>query len=137
MVNRKCILAGIGLVLLGMVGSGCQNQKETPQTNSAAPPIAAQQPPATDPTKAPASETPVRDALERCFASAGGKGSHSAIPAGTRLLSVNLENGVASVDVSKEFSTLANKGETSESHAQKELRALLAQFPEVHKMRLT
>ena len=134
MVKRICFLLSVLLVLLG---SGCQNNPPPIQTNNPTPPIQASQPPPTDPVTPPPSRTPIKDALEQRFAAAGAKGGHSAIPAGTRLLSINVKDGVAILDVSKEFNALADQGESVESKAQKELRATLAQFPEVHKMRLT
>ena len=137
MVIYKRVGMYVALLLLGVVGVGCQNHKEEAQANAAPPPGQAYQPPPSPPTPPPASETPLKDAIEAHFASIGLKGNHSAIPAGTRLVSVKLEEGVASLDVSKEFGALANRGETTESRAQKELRALLAQFPTVQKMRLT
>ena len=136
MVKRTCFVAGI-FMMLSVLVTGCQNKDQTvPQQNPSPPPPRAQAQDAPI-SPAPPSQTPLKDALEQKFSGSGIKGSHSAIPAGTRLLSVSLENGVASVDVSKEFNALANRGETSESQAQKELRALLAQFPTVQKMRLT
>jgi len=134
MVKRYGLLCGLLLLTLGL---GCRNNETPTPVNSAPPPV---QPNPSAPSKAASpteSQSPLKDALEQRLAQASLKGSHSAIPAGTRLLSVNLEDGVATIDVSKEFNALANRGESTESRAQKELRALLAQFSTVKKMRLT
>ncbi len=62
---------------------------------------------------------------------------HPFIPKGTKLLSADFKDGVASLDFSREFSTLADSGDTVESQAQKALRRALARINGVEKMRVT
>lgn len=57
-----------------------------------------------------------------------------ALPSGTRLLSVKVESGVATVDFSKEFNEVRGYGSTRESQAQNALRQTLAQFKDVERM---
>lgn len=80
--------------------------------------------------------TPIKDALTTLFAKEA-EDAKSPFPKGTHLLSVDLKDKTASVDVSKEFSKLANKGESMEGLAQKKLCAALADFPAVDTLRLT
>lgn len=75
---------------------------------------------------------PVRDAV-----SAAIKSHASLFPKGTRLIATTVHGGVAALDFSPEFNHLANMGESTESGAQKQLRAALAKFPEIDKMTVT
>jgi len=61
----------------------------------------------------------------------------SPFPKGTQLKSAVVTDGVAVLDFSKEFNALGNSGDSVESQAQKALKAALAPFPEVQKMRVT
>jgi len=58
----------------------------------------------------------------------------SAIPPGTRLRSLKVEGGTATVDLSGEFKAVGERGSTGESLAQNALRQVLAQFPQVERM---
>ena len=62
------------------------------------------------------------------------EGDERAIPNGTKLLSLKIDGGVATLDFSSEFNGVRNYGNTRESLAQNSLRKTLAQFPEVQKM---
>src|SRR5258706_12811253 len=62
------------------------------------------------------------------------KEDERAIPEGTRLLSLKIDGGVATMNFSSEFNGVRNFGNTRESLAQNSLRKTLAQFPEVQKM---
>jgi spore germination protein GerM len=77
--------------------------------------------------------TPVKDSVTALLAESGS----SPFPKGTRLLSVDIKDGVAALDFSKEFNRLANSGDSTESQAQKALCAALAKFPDVQKMHVT
>ena len=61
----------------------------------------------------------------------------SLFPKGVTLDSVSVRGGVAALDFSPEFSQLANMGDTTESRAQKQLRAALAKFSAIRKMTVT
>lgn len=120
------------LLLLGAALYGCHNEP------AAVPVLAAPAPPApTPPTAtippAPGGQTPIKDALTALITTQG----FPPFPKGTQLVSLNLKDGVATLDFSKEFNALANSGDSTESAAQKSLRAALAKFPEVQKMRVT
>ena len=99
----------------------------------ASPPAAAPTPPASPLPPTAATPAPVKDALTELLASAGS----NPFPKGTKVVSVDLKDGVATVNFSKEFNLLANSGDSVESEAQKALRAALARFPDVQKMRVT
>ena len=51
--------------------------------------------------------------------------------------SVSVRGGIAALDFSPEFNQLSNMGDSTESGAQKQLRAALAKFPEIKKMQVT
>jgi spore germination protein GerM len=80
---------------------------------------------------------PIAKTLQALMKAADDKKSESAIPAGTELVSVKVKDGLAVVDLSDSFNLLNKKGDTTQSLAQQQLRAALAQFPEVKKMRVT
>ncbi len=61
----------------------------------------------------------------------------SLFPKGVKLETITVHDGVAALDFSPEFNQLANMGDTTESHAQKQLRAALAAFPAIQKMTVT
>ena len=85
-----------------------------------------------EPVRRPVPRT-VESAVAALVATANEPGV-SAIPRGTRLLSVVVKDGVATIDLSKEFNALGTMGDTGESLAQNALRRSLAQFPEVERM---
>jgi hypothetical protein len=58
-------------------------------------------------------------------------------PKGVSVARVTVTDGVATLDFSPEFNKLANMGDSTESHAQKHLRAAVAKFPGIEKMRVT
>lgn len=60
----------------------------------------------------------------------------SAIPKGTRLLGLDVKDGVATVNLSGAFARVNEKGDTGEALAQNSLRIALAQYPQVKSMRV-
>jgi hypothetical protein len=127
------------LLLLTVFNVGCRpNSPATgikPPTPSAPSPQAGAQ--VTSPPTTPVvSDTPIKDAVEKLLAEQNAS-EHPFLPRGTRLLSAAFKDGVASLDFSKEFATLANHGDTVESKAQKALRHALADIHGVEKMRVT
>lgn len=67
---------------------------------------------------------------------ASSKQESSPIPRGTRLVGVNIRDGVATVELSSEFNDLAKRSESIISMAQNTLRKSLGQFSTVKKMRV-
>ena len=65
------------------------------------------------------------------------KRSDSPFPPGTRLLGVNLKDGLVTLDFSKEFKSLDNMGESTDMRARNMLRKTLSHFSNVEKMRAT
>jgi spore germination protein GerM len=76
---------------------------------------------------------PIRQAVEAQVAD--GK-THSAFPSGTKLVRLDVKDGTATLDFSKEFSGVNNSGDTGESLAYDALRKVLAQFENVKYMRV-
>ena len=97
-----------------------------PTTRPTAPPVAV------IPSHDVEDTAPVRDAITLAL-----KQHASLFPKGTELETVSVHDGVATLDFSSEFNKLANMGDTTESEAQKRLRATLAKFPAVEKMVVT
>lgn len=120
------------LLLTGVLTYGCHSSTATTpvQAETVPPPVRAIEPAAPAATL-PA--TPLKDALTVLLT----QGTASPFPKGTQLLNLNLKEGVATLDFSKEFNALANSGDSVESMAQKSLCATLAKFPEVQRMRVT
>ena len=58
-------------------------------------------------------------------------------PKGVALKSIVITSGVATLDFNGEFNRLANMGDSTESAAQKHLRAVLSGFPAIRMMRVT
>lgn len=83
----------------------------------AAPPVAA------------ASNTPAQDALAALSAQA-----NSPLPTGTRLLSINLANGLATVDFSRELKTNFTGGDTQGIRTVSAVLRTLGQFPTVDRV---
>lgn len=134
-VCRKCLWAAPCLAaLLFLALSGCNH----PDQNTISPPTnggAAQQPVTTGPGPT-AVKTPIKDAVQQMLAQQQAR-TYSAIPKGTRLLSVNLRDGVATLDFSKEFGKLADMGETTEGKAQKLLLKTLSPISGVDQVTVT
>jgi spore germination protein GerM len=82
----------------------------------------------------PTTGDPIEHTLNALLATASEGTEKSAIPDGTRLLSVKVKDGLATVDLTAEFRLLNKKGDTGESLAQRTLRKALAQFPNVQAM---
>jgi spore germination protein GerM len=80
---------------------------------------------------------PVAKTLEALLATGDERNSDSAIPSGTTLQSVKVRDGLATIDLSEDFRMLNKKGDTTQSLAQQQIRAALAQFPDIKKMRVT
>jgi len=120
---------GAALLLLAL--SGCNH----PNT-SVSPPNSASPPSVTPGPEQPAVKTPVKDAVQQMLAQQQAR-TYSVIPKGTRLLSVNLKDGVATLDFSKEFGKLADMGESTESKAQKLLIRTLAPISGVEQVTIT
>jgi hypothetical protein len=122
----------LGAFALAFVISGCNRSAETAVSPN--PPVTATTPGTQNPTPDTQHPTPIKDSVEAFLAKhTDGK----LLPKNVRLLSVNLEDKVASLDFSSEFNALANMGDSTEAEVQKELRGLLAKFPTVEKMSVT
>lgn len=123
------------LLLVAAALCGCHSAPSA--VPAQAPPIAAPpsvQGPAPVPPVSPAqTPTSIKTALTDLIVQQG----FPPFPKGTQLRSVDVKDGVATLDFSKEFNALANSGDTTESLAQKALRGALAKFPEIQKMRVT
>lgn len=118
--------------MLALLISGCNRGAQTPP-NPTPPANAAPTPPSQNGDDS-SSKTPIKDAVEAFLAThTDGK----LLPKGVRLLNVNLKEAVVTLDFSSEFQALANMGDSTEAEAQKELRKILAKFPNVEKMRVT
>jgi hypothetical protein len=135
-------IAGLALLLGVASGAGCHREEASLPP---APQAQTQVPPAQPPDKTfneqpppPAKESEVAGAVNKLLAEEKTpEGLNSPFPKGTRLLSVTIQDGVATLDFSKEFNQLADSGETTESMAQKALRKTLSHFVGVEKMRVT
>ena len=133
------ILPGSAILLMLVLGYGCHTTPNAAGGPVTAPPVAsppAQTAPAEAPTQKHASKTPIKDRLEEILA-AEARSESSPFPKGTKLKSVNLEDGVLTIDFSREFNQLANMGESAESETQKTLRRAMEGFSNVLKMRVT
>ncbi|HLV80332.1 MAG TPA: GerMN domain-containing protein [Chthonomonadaceae bacterium] len=129
--RRGRLAAPCGAAFLLLALSGCHPQQPSvPPSNSVPPPPP---PTASEPF---AVKTPVKDAVQQMLAQQQAR-PDSVIPQGTRLLSVNLKDGVATLDFSKEFGKLADMGETTEGQAQKLILKTLAPISTVDKVTVT
>jgi hypothetical protein len=139
-MKTRIYLYLILILACAICGAGCQktdSETTAPAAAANAPAVTAEQTPA--PSQSPpetVTPTPIKDALTTLFAKEA-EDAKSPFPKGTHLLSIDLKDKTASVDVSKEFNELANKGESMEGLAQKKLCATLAEFPTVDTLRLT
>lgn len=123
------------LFVVAVAFSGCHNAPTAAPAQAVTPTPAPQPPPTqttVDPPKIPTTPPAANDALNALLMQDG-----SPFPKGTQIRSVEIKDGVAKVDFSKEFSALANMGDSTEAAAQKTLRTALAQFPEVQSMLIT
>lgn len=77
---------------------------------------------------------PVAKTLDALLAQPPGDKGVRAVPEGTKLLGVTVKDGVATVNLSKEFGELNQHGATAASLAQNALRGALAQFDDVKSM---
>lgn len=75
----------------------------------------------------------VAEALRKLLSDGG---TLSPFPAGTRLLDLQVQNGIAYVNFSSEFNQIRENGDTTESLAQNTLRKTLAQFEQIKAMRI-
>jgi hypothetical protein len=121
------------VILLGAALYGCHSEPVAAPVQAAPAPVAPVQKEAVVVPTAPGGMTPIKDALTRLLA----EQSSSPFPKGTRLIALDVKEGIAVLDFSKEFHALANSGDTTESMAMKALRSTLGEFPEVQKMRVT
>lgn len=115
--------------------TGCQTNNSTLPAPAPVVPSQKQEKPLSDTadaSPAPVSQHPLQDAVVNLL-----EREPHLFPTGTRLKSIKLEEGVATLDFSSEFNGLANMGESGESLAQQKLQATLAKFPNVEKMRVT
>jgi hypothetical protein len=125
--------AGPCLILVAAAVCGCHSAPPVaPVSQPTVVTVHPVQPTTSNPASIPET-TPIKDALTGLLTQSGS----SPFPKGTQLKSVSVKDGIATLDFSKEFNALANNGDTTESLAQKSLRAALAKFPEVQKMRVT
>lgn len=122
------------LLLVAAASCGCHNAPPAAPVQAQAGPAPVSPPPtkeATPPTPTPPSPAPIKEAIDTLLAQS------PPFPKGAHVLSVDVKDGVVTLDLSKEFSALANSGDTTESNAMKALQAALAKFPDVQKMRVT
>ena len=121
-------LAGAGALLASCSGKQEQNQVTVPVPVERAGQVGL------DDRKVdvPKGEDAVKTALESLFKYA--KGRTNAIPEGTKLLDLKVEDRIARINVSKEFNKLEGAGNEGESLAQSAIRRTLAQFKDIDKM---
>ena len=62
---------------------------------------------------------------------------HAVFPPHVVVISVGLSGGLVSLDLSKEFNKVVDMGDTTEANAQKELRHILAKFPDAKTLKVT
>ncbi len=124
------------LSLLTLMATGC-NRPDTGNTSvaiAATPPAAAStEPPVAATQENHETPTPIKDALTLLFAKEA-QDKDSPFPKGTHLLSVEVKEKQAIVDMSKEFNGLLNRGESTEGLAQKKMCRALAQFENLKTM---
>lgn len=123
LLRRKALVC----ITIVMLAAGCSHPAQ--QVNPAPPPRLVA--PGGPPVNA-GDITPIRDAVTAAI-----KAHSDLFPKGTDLQSVVIHNRMATLDFNPAFNGLANMGETTESRAQKALRAALAKFPDIDKMNVT
>lgn len=133
-LNRQSVLPYCMLVVYALIETGC-GPKNQPTTVST--PVAAVRQPVQDRVVASTSNdnAPVMESVVQLL-SEDSKGDR-VFPPGVRVNSVSLSSGVASIDFSREFATLANSGESVEAIAQHALRKTLSKYTAIDKMRVT
>src|SRR5204863_9896800 len=112
-IMRKRVIALSGIALVLTLGYGCRSGNGA-APSGATPPQAVNPEAKADPSEPTASKTPVKDAITELLAKAENE-QDSPFPKGVKLLGVNLEDGVVTLDFSSEFNKLANMGDTTES----------------------
>ncbi len=85
----------------------------------------------------PTTGDPIALTLQALLADADEHSSDRAIPKGTKLVKVTLKDGVAQVELSKEFMDLNKSGDSAISAAQNSLLKSLEQFPSIEKLTVT
>lgn len=78
----------------------------------------------------------IRQAVEALTEAAAKNPEESALPEGTRLLSLQVKGDMVIMDLSSEFSGVNNMGNTGESIAQRALLKCLAPFPSLKRLRV-
>jgi spore germination protein GerM len=81
-------------------------------------------------------KTPVKSAILRLIMEENGKDSANPIPEGTKLLSLKVADGLATVDFSKEFRDKFSGGSEAEGMTVDAILRTLGQFPEVKQVQL-
>ena len=132
--NTRSMFCVVNVAVAVALLTGCGHSQHVNTTYSPQIPAAAPQSSHAE-TENPSKKTPVKDSLIALLEK-DAKTDH-VFPSGVQVKSVTLENGVASIDFSHEFSELANSGETVESDAQHALRKAIAKFTTIEKMRVT
>jgi Sporulation and spore germination len=129
---RRCRQAAAVCVFVYSMAVGCQKpQAVTPPALPAPPGHQTPSPP-----PAPASNVTGSDKIKtdlEAMIEADASADH-VFPKGVRILSIKVSEGAAYVNFSKEFSALANSGESTESAAQKMLRKVLAGEPGIERL---
>ncbi len=142
-LRMTALLSALALSLI--LGYGCHNDNTAAPTASPAPQKQAQAPPPSAETQHVTHTDATQDAPAAITAEVNKilaqkqtpDGLNSPFPPGTRLNSVTVNDGVATLDFSKEFNGLIDSGETTEAMAQKELRKAVSHVFGVEKMRVT
>lgn len=125
------------LTILPLMATGCNPNDigvKTTSSIAATPPASAStEPPVAANQESHETPTPIKDALTLLFAKEAQE-KDSPFPKGTHLLSVEVKEKQAIVDVSKEFNGLLSRGESTEGLAQKKMCRALAQFDSLKTM---
>ncbi|MCS6775598.1 MAG: GerMN domain-containing protein [Chloroherpetonaceae bacterium] len=133
---KRCssLLLRSGALVLALALCGC-NRSEAPR--DATPPAEPARPPAAA-TSQPLQDRPspatLRDQVQAYLAR---HGDDTRLPRNVRLLEVRIEQGVVTLNFSKEFQQLANMGDTTEAEVQRDLRRLVGRFSRAERMRVT
>jgi hypothetical protein len=135
MLNKTHLAAALALGAAVWLIAGC---RPAAPGNAGAPP-AAPRPVSGAPNPGPAApvETSVDVAQVRTAIAAAIKQHPRAFPRGVAVTGLVVQGGVADVDFNKQFNGLTSMGDSTEAAAQKHLRAALAAFPAIEKMRVT
>ncbi len=133
--NRRNPIALSVSVLLVCLATACTplqspNGPVSPSGAVAGPAVTT--PDASAPVQEMSDTSKVEDAIQQAI-----QQHPAAFPKGAHPITVAVRGGVATVDFSPEFNQLANMGDSTESAAQKHLRAAMATFPSIQQMRVT